>query len=240
MGIELLDLRFKRMLYVQDQEYLHHEMIVVGIFSPDRAANTAYYLYKHPATYNLLKPVLAKEQGWHPLEIKSEDVNSVVKTLKVVSAAQINSTLLIHQSEYSSFESLIKLLKAAQTYPRILTDLHVFPPHVEKLIVHYPAPVFTIKPAGLESVSEQGQQTLYKLSTLFTGSKRYLVARLWSLALMKLLVTTLQQSGRELNEDKFINVLQSQVDLNTGFSPPLSYSANRRIGSIGAMLVQLN
>ena len=233
----ILDLR---MLYVQDQADLHHEMIVVGVFSPDHIADTAYFLYSHPATYDLLKSVLAKEYGWHPLEIKNQDLDSIVKTLKVLNAARINSTVLIHQSGNRSLKSLIESLKAAQTYPRILTDLQALSPHIEQLIAHYPAPVFTITPPGPESVSEQGRRILHRLSTLFKGPKHYFAARLWSLALMNLLVTTLQQSGRELNKDEFIKVLQSQVDLDTGFSPPLSYSANRRTGNIGAMLVQLN
>ena len=73
-----------------------------------------------------------------------------------------------------------------------------------------------------------------------TSFSQFLPMRLWTLSLFQLLTTSLQQSGRDLTLTKFIDALQSKVDLQTDFGPRLSYSRSRRVGSNQVILNRLH
>ena len=110
-------------------------------------------------------------------------------------------------------------------------------PQNQSALTDYPATVYGLSSPGPESVSNQGRVAYTRLAQEGHFSGQYLSARLWSLTLMRLLTTALQQTGKNVTQDIFNQVLQSQLDLQTDFGPLLTYTANRRIGNSSVRLV---
>jgi ABC-type branched-subunit amino acid transport system substrate-binding protein len=53
----------------------------------------------------------------------------------------------------------------------------------------------------------------------------------------RLLVEGLKRAGRDVSREKLVSALESLNDLETGLTPPLSFGAARRIGALGAHIV---
>jgi ABC-type branched-subunit amino acid transport system substrate-binding protein len=60
------------------------------------------------------------------------------------------------------------------------------------------------------------------------------------LASAKVLLEGLRVSGRQLDREKFIKTLSSLYGFNTGLSPPVTYGTTRRIGALGAYIVEVD
>jgi ABC-type branched-subunit amino acid transport system substrate-binding protein len=63
---------------------------------------------------------------------------------------------------------------------------------------------------------------------------------LTALAAAKILVEGLRESGRQLSRDKLITILSGIYGFNTGLTPPLTFTATRRIGALGGYVVRLD
>ena len=70
--------------------------------------------------------------------------------------------------------------------------------------------------------------------------RQHLPAQIAAYAAAKLLVHALQATGRGVSRDKLIQALESLYQFETGLTPPLTYSANRRIGALGAHIVAVD
>jgi len=56
---------------------------------------------------------------------------------------------------------------------------------------------------------------------------------------MRLLVQALQNSGRDLDRRKLVGVLEKLYRYETGLTPPLTFTVNRRVGSQGIYVVRM-
>ena len=216
------------------------DILSLSVFSKRSDREKDYYLYDHPGDFHKLKSMLAKSHGFTPVQLGDGNLDAIIGKLEHFDAAQIGVTALMIEPQSDVLEELLTKLMHAKIAPVIVSESNLLSPQARHIAEQYPAPIFMVSPPGPQSVSVRGQHAIAELSPHFTESGKYLDARLWSLALMKLLVTTLEQSGRELSEHIFVNTLQSHVELETEFGPALSYSASRRVGNIGAQFMRLN
>ncbi len=68
----------------------------------------------------------------------------------------------------------------------------------------------------------------------------HIQARLSAYASAKILVEALRLSGRKLSRRKLVSVLERFYKFETGLTPPITYSPNRRIGAKGAYIVKMD
>jgi len=61
-----------------------------------------------------------------------------------------------------------------------------------------------------------------------------------SLASAVLLVAALRAVGREMDREKLVDALESLYRFDTGFTPPLTFGPNRRLGARGAQIVAID
>lgn len=73
-----------------------------------------------------------------------------------------------------------------------------------------------------------------------TPSDSHLAAQVSAYSAAKILVEVLRRSGRLLNREKFLSLLEGLYNFDTGLLPPISYSKNRHIGAMGAYIVTVN
>ena len=56
----------------------------------------------------------------------------------------------------------------------------------------------------------------------------------------KILVEGLKRAGRDVSREKLIEALEGLYAFRTGFTPPVTFGPNRRVGALGAYIVSLD
>lgn len=213
------------------------EFTILTIFSTSESCGDEYFLYPHPDGFHKLIKPLIEAQGWASFPVRDLDIETILSQLQALPENQLRSLVLIHGRDGPPLAELLTALQGAGLHPRVVVDNLYSAPQNQSILSAYPAPVYGLGSPGPESVSVQGRVAYTRLAQEGNFSSQYLSARLWSLSLMRLLTGALQQTGRNVTQDKFNQVLQSQVDLQTDFGPLLTFTANRRIGNSSVRLV---
>ncbi|HEX6899501.1 MAG TPA: ABC transporter substrate-binding protein [Thermoanaerobaculia bacterium] len=68
----------------------------------------------------------------------------------------------------------------------------------------------------------------------------HLSAQLTALAAAEVLIEGLKRAGRDLDRESFVEILEGLRLFNTGYAPPVSYGAGRRLGARGAYVYALD
>jgi ABC-type branched-subunit amino acid transport system substrate-binding protein len=108
----------------------------------------------------------------------------------------------------------------------------IAPEFSERVLFSFPTLPSDIVPVAFAEYAFIGRK--YKLAPL--PPLRALAA----LAPAKVLTEALRQAGRELSRDKLVETLSGMYNFPTGWTPPVSYGATRRVGALGAYVVKLN
>jgi ABC-type branched-subunit amino acid transport system substrate-binding protein len=88
--------------------------------------------------------------------------------------------------------------------------------------------------------TKEGKMEYLELARASRFSQGNLAERLAALSAAKLLTYGLQKAGRELTREKIIETLEKLDHFNTGQTPPLTFSPNRRVGALGAHVVGID
>jgi hypothetical protein len=216
--------------------------IVLAIFSSQPSAENHFALYQHPLIDNasqqrsLLQAV--DRQGLQAISVAESGLEKALQKFAQMSKSERLSSVLIHQQSEIDLSSLLKRLSALNQAVNIITDRAAIAASGLPLLTPYKGKIYLASPPGLDWVSTGGGRQLLEMAAERTDSNMVprefsenLSSRVWALALQKLLITALQQGGRDLTTATFLQALQSQVDLQTDLTPPISYSAIRRVGS---------
>jgi len=100
--------------------------------------------------------------------------------------------------------------------------------------------VFLAYPTLPEDHTPAGRQEFGGFHQRHKLPRQHLSAQIAAYAAVKLLVHGLKTLGRDVSRDKLIKALEALHRFDTGLTPPLTYSANRRIGALGAHIVALD
>lgn len=79
-----------------------------------------------------------------------------------------------------------------------------------------------------------------ELATRYDLPRRHLAAQIATLASAHVLVEALRRSGRALSRSRLIAELESFSEFDTGLTPVVTYSPNRRLGVQGAYMVAVD
>jgi len=96
---------------------------------------------------------------------------------------------------------------------------------------------FPMLPSDMDAEAVYEYKSLARKYSLATAEP---AIALTALAAAKILVEALRESGRQLSRDKLITILSSLYGFNTGLTPPVTFTATRRIGALGAYVVRLD
>jgi hypothetical protein len=110
-------------------------------------------------------------------------------------------------------------------------DVAAAPPAVrERLYLAFPTLRADHKPDGCQEYLAMARRHDLPPDLLST--------RTAALASAKLLVETLRRCGRDIRREKAVTVLDGMTEFQTGLTPPLRFSPNRRIGAYGAYVAR--
>jgi ABC-type branched-subunit amino acid transport system substrate-binding protein len=85
-----------------------------------------------------------------------------------------------------------------------------------------------------DDVTPLGREGYAALKQKYTLPAEHLSGQLAAYAAVRTLVEGLKRSGRDLSRERLVDSLQGLYRFETGVTPPISYTLNRRIGALGA------
>lgn len=100
--------------------------------------------------------------------------------------------------------------------------------------------IFVAYPTLPRDVTPLGRKGYAALKQKYALPAEHLSGQLTAYAAVRTLVEGLKRSGRDLSRERFVESLQGLYRFETGVTPPISYTLNRRIGALGAHIVQVD
>ncbi len=107
------------------------------------------------------------------------------------------------------------------------------------LFKQHPSPVYTILPMSLQDISLRGQRNYQQLTRDYSLSQQQIIFQFMTLASAETMISALQQTGRNLNHATFIKTLHNFYEFDSGFSSPITFGVNRRLGIQSGRVKQL-
>jgi ABC-type branched-subunit amino acid transport system substrate-binding protein len=99
----------------------------------------------------------------------------------------------------------------------------------ERLVIAYPT--------HTNDVSPRGRAEYQALARTHNLAPDHIQAQVAALAAARLFVEGMRKAGRDLTRSGLVEALESLYAYDTGFTPPLTFGPNRRVGARGAHLV---
>jgi ABC-type branched-subunit amino acid transport system substrate-binding protein len=100
--------------------------------------------------------------------------------------------------------------------------------------------LFFSVPTSPADQTEKGIQEFSMLAEKYNLPKKHLAVQFSVYSAAKILVEALKQVGRDVSRVKLIQALEGLYQYPTGLTPPITYSPNRRIGAMGAYVLQID
>ncbi len=100
--------------------------------------------------------------------------------------------------------------------------------------------VFVAYPTVPSDHTPAGKQEFGRFHQRHNLPRKHLPAQIAAYSAVELLLEGLKKAGRALSRDKLVKALEALHGFDTGLTPPLTYSVNRRIGARGAHIVAVD
>jgi hypothetical protein len=254
----MLDLRIEYYLTRNSSQQLGYQDLeslpVIKLFgnSTDlRKRKNSFSLYSKIDSSKLLTEALvkfSKEKLGIPLKqmrfVTPELAENKLKTPELIGKwldenLQSSTALFIEASD-AIVESLLNEFNKKGTFPILLIQNSSKLLKTFNKLLKYPAPVFAAMPPVPEFADENGIEEYNKLAKQRKLSRNNFMAQLWTLTTAKVIHHALKEAGRTLQQEKLVKIIKTLYRFSTGYGPPITFSANRRIGAKGAAIIQLN
>lgn len=112
-------------------------------------------------------------------------------------------------------------------------------PALIRLTEEHIGPVYVAVPPTVELAGAAGHDLLLRVGATRPLPREHNLAQLWTLAAARALTAALEQAGPDADARRLVEVLESWYRHDIGFGPPLTFSAGRRTGARGAVVLQL-
>ncbi len=109
-------------------------------------------------------------------------------------------------------------------------------PNFTKALPRFAGDVFFSFPSRWFAPSTHHQATLQRLAATYHLTSEHWQMQLRVLAGVQLLVEGLTRMGREVTREKLVTTLEGFYEFQTGISPPVTFTPNRRVGARGAYI----
>jgi ABC-type branched-subunit amino acid transport system substrate-binding protein len=129
---------------------------------------------------------------------------------------------------------------ASQVFPLILAPSAFVGSEIFQAPRQFSGHLFLSFPVLPSDQTKEGEMEYLDLARTGRFSPGNLAERLIALSAVKLLIYALEKVGRDLTREKIVESLESLYHFETGQTPPLSFSANRRVGATGAHVIGID
>jgi ABC-type branched-subunit amino acid transport system substrate-binding protein/cytochrome c553 len=129
---------------------------------------------------------------------------------------------------------------AAQVLPLVLAPSAFVGPEIYEAPKQFSGHLFLSFPILPSDQTKEGEIQFLELARMGKFSQGNLAERLAALSAANLLIYTLQKVGREVTREKIVEILERLYHFETGQTPPLTFTPNRRVGANGAHIVGID
>jgi ABC-type branched-subunit amino acid transport system substrate-binding protein len=129
---------------------------------------------------------------------------------------------------------------ATQVFPLVLAPGAFVGPEIYDAPKEFSGRLFLSFPLLPSDQTREGEMEYLELARAGRFSQGNLAERLTALCAAKLLIYSLQRAGREVTREKIIEILEKLYDFDTGQTPPVTFSPNRRVGALGAHIIGID
>ena len=119
--------------------------------------------------------------------------------------------------------------------PGVFADARMF-----EISEQFAGRVFVAYSSTPSDHSARGIEAFEKLHSDHDIDYQHSTAQISAYVAAEVLVESLKRAGRELSREKLLTALESLADFQAGLMPPISYNRSRRIGALGAYVVELD
>ena len=129
---------------------------------------------------------------------------------------------------------------ASQVFPLVLAPSAFVGPEIFQAPKQFSGHLFLSFPILPSDQSKEGELEYLELARTGGFSQGNLAERLAALSAAKLLIYSLEKAGREVTREKIIEILEKLYHFETGQTPPLTFTPNRRVGATGAHVIGID
>jgi ABC-type branched-subunit amino acid transport system substrate-binding protein len=129
---------------------------------------------------------------------------------------------------------------ASQVFPLILAPSAFVGSEIFQAPRQFSGHLFLSFPILPSDQTKEGEMEYLELARTGRFSPGNLAERLVALSAVKLLVYGLEKAGRDLTREKIVESLENLYHFETGQTPRLSFSPNRRVGATGAHVIGID
>jgi ABC-type branched-subunit amino acid transport system substrate-binding protein len=129
---------------------------------------------------------------------------------------------------------------ATQVFPVVLASSAFVGPEIYDAPQQFSGHLFLSFPILPSDQTKEGKTEFLKLARTAKFSQGNLAERLSALSAVNLLIYALQKAGREVTREKIIEILEKLYRFETGQTPPLTFTPNRRVGANGAHIIGID
>ncbi len=129
---------------------------------------------------------------------------------------------------------------ASQVFPLVLAPSAFVGPEIFQAPKQFSGHLFLSFPVLPSDQTKEGEREYLELARAGKFSQGNLAERLASLSAAKLLIYGLEKAGRAVTREKIIEILEKLYQFETGQTPPLTFTPNRRVGVTGAHVIGID
>jgi len=178
----------------------------------------------------------AKTVGWegpHPV-----NVNELKDWSLLLRDGKIDAVFWLASGE--NLREFFTAAVANRVFPLVLAPSAFVGPEIYQAPTQFSGRLFLSFPILPNDQTKEGETEYLELARAGRFSQGNLAERLAALSAAKLLIYGLQKAGREVTREKIIEILEKLYHFETGQTPPLTFSPNRRVGALGAHVIRID
>ena len=181
-----------------------------------------------------------KRYGWPDFESVSYSGNPKEIPGIVDQLTQAGTEAIFYFGPTGKLAPLMQEAANRKWTPYLFASLRVAAREALSLPKEFSNRIFLANPSLPSDYDNKSIKEFQRLLTKYKIPKFYQVQALYYLATAKVFVEGLQRSGQKLSRNKLIESLESLSNFETGLTPKISFGTNRRTGSLGAYVLEVD
>jgi len=160
------------------------------------------------------------------------DVASIVESIRSHDAAAV-----LFLGAQDDLEGVLGELDDAGLAPSIFALSSQMSRPLFAAPVQFDKRIFIAYPTTSSDISPRGRADYLDLAERYDLPSNHLQAQASALAAARLFIEGLRRAGRDLTRSRLVDGIEALYNFDTGFTPPLIYGPNQRVGALGAHIL---
>jgi ABC-type branched-subunit amino acid transport system substrate-binding protein len=182
----------------------------------------------------------AQKDGLRVGEIVEYTVGSFDAVATIKKLKETNASFVLFLGSTFDLAAFMTEAEKGNWFPQILMQSGGFTASVFDAAAGFENKLFFALPSAPGDQTSEGLAEYQRLAAKYKLPQKHYAAQISAYAAAKLLIEGLKRAGKDLSRERLIQVLEGFYEYKTGFTPPITWGPNRRIGALGAYIVRVD